>query len=235
MKLNRKINDRDIQLDQRLIDVATRWTRNYVGEFDPVLEAQELLGPPPEQLSPGVARMVLNTMRCDPAASKLLEMIATETSYPAIDVLAAIQETVPESDEPRLCGCGRHYVGAPCKSRRPHLKLVEQEHKRQRQQQDPDGSPDGPGWQPRLGPGYMHKVWVRVKLKSNLIIPKGGSRLHFATNKVEGYWQMWDGEWRPHLLVRLRCGWTCGDNPFIAFDPDEAKSVCVKCFPDGIV
>jgi hypothetical protein len=29
--------------------------------------------------------------------------------------LADIADAVPETDEPPLCSCGKHYVGAPCK------------------------------------------------------------------------------------------------------------------------
>lgn len=38
---------------------------------------------------------------------------ASDAVIRAIDALMRIGE-VPETDEPPLCTCGKHYVGAPC-------------------------------------------------------------------------------------------------------------------------
>jgi hypothetical protein len=32
----------------------------------------------------------------------------------AMESMCALQEAVPEDDEPPMCSCGKHYVGAPC-------------------------------------------------------------------------------------------------------------------------
>jgi hypothetical protein len=59
-----RYTDADVRNDPRLLALAEDYAFNYQGDFSPVVNAKALLQAD-DQLPIGVARMVLNTMRCD--------------------------------------------------------------------------------------------------------------------------------------------------------------------------
>ena len=70
MNAERRFIDRDLHADPELIEIATDWAWGYRGEFEFMLAAQEASRH--GLLSLPVARGVLNCMRADPMAARLL-------------------------------------------------------------------------------------------------------------------------------------------------------------------
>lgn len=101
----RKFFDSDVRADPDLTDIAVDWVWNYPGDFEFLVTARELARVT-DTLPIAVVRGVLNCMRADPGAARLL---------PARRALVA----VPDDDTPQRAMARQRHPTAP----KPPVKI----------------------------------------------------------------------------------------------------------------
>lgn len=93
--MDTRYTDTHVRSHPELRDIATRYTRDYHGEFEPMLAAKALLLTGSE-LPTAVVRMVLNVMRADPHVSASLPTLVSVPDVFKQSVAQAIASATPK-------------------------------------------------------------------------------------------------------------------------------------------